>query len=222
MTKEDDPNDHIPEANVSNVSPNNSPSEVPTLDFKPDKKNGKGDELPPKKDLADDSYVGLRREIGLWNGVSIIIGCIIGSGIFVSPKSVLVYSGSVGMSMVVWTVSGVFSLIGALCYAELGTTIMKSGGEYSYIFDAFGAIPAFLLLWVTLIIINPTGQAIVALVFAFYCIQPFYPDPDCPPPDIFIRLAAILCISKSLKRQLKLEAWTWEEVLFFKTVNHNI
>lgn len=197
MTKEDEIADRIPDVQVSNVSPNNSPGEAPTLPYTNNK--AAGDSRPdglPYDNLKTDDYVGLKREIGLMNGVTIIVGCIIGSGIFVSPKSVLEYAGSVGMSMVVWTVSGVFSLIGALCYAELGTTIMKSGGEYSYILDAFGNLPAFLLLWVTLIIINPTGQAIVALVFAYYCIQPFYPDPDCPPPDGFVRLAAVLCISK--------------------------
>ncbi|XP_072024464.1 Y+L amino acid transporter 2-like isoform X3 [Amphiura filiformis] len=192
MTKEEDNANQVPYAQVSNVSPNNSPSEAPTLPYTG--KVGAGDSGLPIESMKNADTIGLQREIGLLNGVTIIVGCIIGSGIFVSPKSVLEYAGSVGMSMVVWTVSGVFSLIGALCYAELGTTIMKSGGEYSYILDAFGPVMAFLLLWVTLIIINPTGQAIVALVFAFYCIQPFYPDPDCPPPDLFVRLAAVSCI----------------------------
>ena len=194
MTKEEETMNQVPYAQVSNVSPNNSPSEAPTLPYTG--KLGSGDPGMPIEQMKKPETVGLKREIGLLNGVTIIVGCIIGSGIFVSPKSVLESAGSVGMSMVVWVVSGVFSLIGALCYAELGTTIMKSGGEYSYILEAFGSITAFLLLWVTLIIINPTGQAIVALVFAYYCIQPFYPDPDCPPPDLFVRLAAVLCISK--------------------------
>ncbi|KAK0045007.1 Y+L amino acid transporter 2 [Biomphalaria pfeifferi] len=141
----------------------------------------------------DGEKVGLKRKITMWNGVAIIIGCIIGSGIFVSPKGVLQESGSVGLCIVIWCVCGLISLVGALCYAELGVTITRSGGDYAYIREAFGPFLAFLQLWVNLIIIRPTAQAIVALTFAYYTLQPIFPD--CDPPQLAIRFLAAICIS---------------------------
>ncbi|XP_071816078.1 Y+L amino acid transporter 2-like [Apostichopus japonicus] len=157
--------------------------------------NGNNDDKVSNNSTSTGSGVGLKRELGLFNSVTLIVGCIIGSGIFLSPKSVITNTGSVGLSLVVWSLSGVFSLVGALCFAELGTTIPKSGGEYSYLMAAFGPFPAFLLLWVTLIIINPTGQTIVALTFAEYVIQPFFTIADCPAPDSVIRIIAVLCLA---------------------------
>ena len=151
------------------------------------------------RDQRNDSDSGsdrvkLKKEIGLHNAVAIIVGIIVGSGIFISPKGVLLEAGSVGLSLTVWGLCGLISLIGALCYAELGTCILKSGGDYAYIMEAFGHLPAFLYLWVALVIIMPTGNAITALTFANYVLQPLYPD--CEAPSSAIALLAALCISK--------------------------
>ncbi|KAE8574048.1 Y+L amino acid transporter 2 [Halyomorpha halys] len=146
--------------------------------------------MTPVEDKPDK--VRLKKELGLLEGVAIILGIIFGSGIFISPKGIIQEVGSVGSSLLIWAACGLLSMIGALCYAELGTSIPKSGGDYAYIFEAFGPIPAFLYLWDAMLIFVPTTNAIMGLTFAKYVIQPFFPD--CELPDLSVRLIAALVI----------------------------
>ncbi|KAI1704245.1 amino acid permease domain-containing protein [Ditylenchus destructor] len=145
-----------------------------------------------KKQSQPEGKVQLARTITLFNGCAIIVGCIIGSGIFVSPKGILQHTGSAFLSLTLWGVCGLYTMLGALCYAELGTTIPKSGGEYAYIDEAFGPLAAYIFLWISLAIICPTSCAVVALTFANYVLKPFYPI--CDAPDSAVRLLAACLI----------------------------
>ncbi|KRX96922.1 Y+L amino acid transporter 1, partial [Trichinella pseudospiralis] len=120
--------------------------------------------------------IKLQRSVSLLNGITIIIGCIIGSGIFVSPKGVHEHSGSVGLSMIIWIFGGLFAALGAYCYAELGTLIRKSGGDYAYITEAFGPFVGFIRLWIEAIVIRPCSATITALTFAKYALVPLFGD----------------------------------------------
>jgi L-type amino acid transporter 5 len=136
--------------------------------------------------------VGLKKEISLLSGCGIIIGTIIGSGIFLNPTGVLAASGSIGMSLIVWLVSGLLSMLGALCYAELGTMISSSGGDYAYIKEAFGRLPSFLLAWVHLVIVRPVTHAVIAIIFAKNLLYPFFEE--CEIPFFAERFTSAVCI----------------------------
>jgi APA family basic amino acid/polyamine antiporter len=117
---------------------------------------------PPVGVLQD-----LPRTLGLWTAVAVVIGNIIGSGIFRVPASVAAQVESVSGIAVVWAAGGLISLCGALSLAELSAAYPRSGGVFVYLREAYGAGVAFLFGW-TLLIIGPASSSAVALVFAEY------------------------------------------------------
>uniref|UniRef100_A0A672U8J3 b(0,+)-type amino acid transporter 1 n=1 Tax=Strigops habroptila TaxID=2489341 RepID=A0A672U8J3_STRHB len=134
----------------------------------------------------------LKQDVGLISGVSLIAGTMIGSGIFMSPEWVLHHMGSPASSLLIWTACGLLAMFGALSYAELGTIIKESGGEYIYILRIFGSFPAFLFAYTSVILVRPASLAAVSLSFAEYAVAPFYPG--CSSPQIVIKCAAAACI----------------------------
>ncbi|KFB40685.1 AGAP001870-PA-like protein [Anopheles sinensis] len=141
---------------------------------------------------APNDAIHLKRRVGLFSGVALIVGTMIGSGIFVSPSGLLVRTGSIGVSFIIWMACGLLSLLGALAYAELGTMNTSSGAEWAYFMDAFGAWPAFLFSWVSTLVLKPSQMAIICLSFAQYAVEAFVSE--CDPPLSVVKMVAILAI----------------------------
>src|SRR5216110_3899953 len=87
---------------------------------------------------------GLVRELGASHAASIVIGVVIGSGIFLVPAEMMQAAGTAKLVYLAWIVGGLLSIFGAMTYAELGAMKPEAGGEYVYIRDAYGSLPAFL------------------------------------------------------------------------------
>ena len=143
---------------------------------------------------AEKSSYSLKKEVSLLNGIGLVVGIIIGSGIFISPTGVLKETQSVGLALLVWLICGIVAILGSLCYIELGTCIQKSGAEYAYLLEAFGAVPAFLFSWTMVMISRPAGRSIVAITFAQYVAKPFFLE--CDPPINAAKLLAFVCLGK--------------------------
>ncbi|HEX6809693.1 MAG TPA: amino acid permease [Gemmatimonadaceae bacterium] len=110
----------------------------------------------------------MRRELGVFSAAMLVVGGIIGSGIFFTPSETAKELPTAGWVLVVWALGGVVAFAGALTYAELGALIPDAGGAYVYIREAFGALPAFLYGWMSLLLIASGAIAAVAVGFAGY------------------------------------------------------
>ncbi|KAL6051507.1 hypothetical protein STEG23_011312, partial [Scotinomys teguina] len=106
---------------------------------------------------------------------------------------VLVYMGSPGASLVVWAICGLLAMLGALCYAELGSLVPESGGDYAYILRTFGSLPAFLVIYTFVLVTRPAAITAVSLSFAEYALAPFYPGCSSL-PQIMVKTVASSCI----------------------------
>src|SRR5271169_3044972 len=105
---------------------------------------------------------GLLRELGVSQASAIVVGTIIGSGIFLVPAEMMQAVGSAWLVYLAWIVGGVLSMAGANTYAELGAMKPQAGGEYVYIRDAYGPLPAFLYAWTWFVVAKPGSVATIA------------------------------------------------------------
>ncbi len=108
----------------------------------------------------------LRRALGLWSTVAIIMGTVIGSGIFLVPTDMVKAVGTPGRVFAVWVFGGILSLFGALTYAELSAALPAAGGEYAYLTAAYGPFWGFLYAWTQTWVAK--SASIAALATAFY------------------------------------------------------
>ena len=115
-----------------------------------------------------DGAGGLKRELGLWGAASIVVGTIIGSGIFLVPTAMINQVGTPGMVFVVWIVGGLLSLAGALSYAELSAAMPEAGGEYVYLREAYGPFWGFVYGWTQMWVAKSGSVATLATAFFYY------------------------------------------------------
>ena len=115
------------------------------------------------------------RRLNTWDAAMIVIGGVIGAGIFLTPSTVARHTGSGVELLILWAIGGGLTLAGVLCYAELGARRPQAGGIYVYLREAFGLMPAFLFGWTMALINYPGSVAAVATMFAEYlCSATFF------------------------------------------------
>jgi L-type amino acid transporter 5 len=107
---------------------------------------------------------------------------------------VLENAGNPGITLCVWLVSGLISLIGAICFTELGTMIQTDGGTYAYINEAYGHLLAFLYTWMMVFVAFPGLNAVAALTISMYIVKLFYHT--CDAPAVVVKLIAAFVICK--------------------------
>ncbi len=152
----------------------------------------------------------LARTFRLHDLIMIVIGTVIGSGIFIVPAVVLRQSeGLVGVALMVWLVAGVLSLLGALTFGELGAMVPHAGGLYVYIRDAFGALPAFLYGWTLFFIMGSGSVATLAVAFSAYLQQIV---PLSPLLARFVSVLMILAVAliniRGARQSANVQNWT--------------
>src|SRR6266853_6435863 len=125
--------------------------------------------MAPNSARDASSATKLRRVLRLHDLVLLIVGTVIGSGIFLVPGVVLkAVGGSLSLALSIWVIGGILSLLGALTYGELSAMNPAAGGLYVYIRDCFGRFPAFLFGWILFFVVSTGSIATLAVAFSNY------------------------------------------------------
>ena len=117
---------------------------------------------------AFEKQPSLLRALGPWSAASIVVGTVIGSGIFIVPNTMTQRVGSVEMVFLVWILGGALSMAGALSYAELSAAMPGSGGEYVYLREAYGPLWSYIYGWTQLAVAKSASIATLATAFLLY------------------------------------------------------
>ena len=148
---------------------------------------------------AQQTSADLPRVLGASQATAIVVGTIIGSGIFLVPREMMQDTGSSTLVYLAWIVGGLLSLFGAMTYAELGAMMPYAGGEYVYLRGAYGDIPAFLYMWTWFAVAKPASIAAVTVGLArtleffpaFHCLSTPVPGVGGPLPLLWSQVFAI-------------------------------
>ncbi len=122
----------------------------------------------PALNASEPSRPSLQRVLGVWSAVSIVIGTVIGSGVFLVPSAMIRFVGSVKLLFIVWVVAGLLSLFGALTYAELAAAMPEAGGEYVYLSAAYGPFWGYIYGWTQFWVAKSGSIATLAAGFYTY------------------------------------------------------
>ena len=119
-------------------------------------------------EIADQQSEGseahsLRRDLGLRIAIAVVVGNVIGSGIFLKPGNIAAESGRFDVIIAVWIFGGSLCLLGGLCFAELATMLPQAGGLYVYLREAYGKLPAFLFGWTEVFFGKPASIGALAV-----------------------------------------------------------
>lgn len=127
----------------------------------------------PNPSPIEDITATPKPTLGPGDVIALIVGIVIGAGIFRAPSLVASSVDSAGMMLMAWLLGGVVSLIGALCYAELTTTFPNAGGDYHFLMRAFGRRIAFLFAWARMSVVQTGSLALLAFIFGDYASEIF-------------------------------------------------
>ena len=165
---------------------------------------------PPRNarqaDLPDKAMtIAPKKELSVFDSTCIIVGIIIGAGIYETAPTVAACMVSPTGTLTIWFIGGLLALTGALCYAELATTYPRQGGDYVYLTNAYGKGTGFLFGWSQLAVVRPADITLMAFIFARYA-QQLYSFNYC-----IITYAAAVIITLTLINALGIKESKWTQ-----------